>query len=130
MKTYILAFLMDKYYLFFDKGYTLLGKDKVCKSVNGDFGVFCGGTVDSMNGCKAKCSSQTSCVAFNFYSRELHWNNCYVLSLSVSLLVSEYECPSGFTFHIHSRKVTSTKDLVVVRDWSSQGASCYGKNLD
>ena len=109
--------------MFFNKGYTLLGKNKVCKSVNGDFPLFCEGMVDSMNCCKVKCTSQKSCVAINFNVGA--WNKCY-------LLVSEHECPSGFTLNSHygSRRKTSTKDLVVRGGQKYRWSSCYVKNSD
>ena len=112
---------MNKYYSFLNKGYTLLGKNKVCKSDNGDFPLFCEGSVISLNSCKVKCTSQRTCVAINFSVGA--WYKCY-------LLVSEYECPSGFTLNIRSREVTSTKDLVVRGGRKYHGASCYGKNSD
>ena len=101
----------------------------MCDSGNGEFPTFCEGIDYSSSGvnCKAKCSSQTTCVAYNF----ILWDKCY-------LLVSEYECPSGFTLNMRSVTVTSTNDLVVRRGGGRaepgwyvgwyQGATCYGKN--
>ena len=70
-----------------------------------------------MSTCEAYCTSQESCVAYNYDANEMR--------IQCDLIGPVSSCPSGFQLLRERNTATSTNDLIVRNRFP--GVYCYGK---
>ena len=103
---------------FLIQGYSLISNKKDCKHKSGKSAYSCyRGDVSSQSSCEDYCTSQITCVGYDYYIKTSE--KCF-------LYPSERSCPSGFSEYASSGPTAASMNDLIVGSAGS-GYVCYGK---
>ena len=100
----------------------LIESEGVCHNSNGKYSSFCYlDTIESIEGCEAYCTHQTSCVGYHYGTEIINGKKIF----HCALYISDDICPAEWEYKKNDGPVESMKDLKPYM--LQEGIACYGK---